>query len=61
MKLATFYISITIQNYTKPLTVLEMKFKVKVMQCQTFFKILLMSAVICKQKLLHENETLQYI
>ena len=51
MKL-TFFISRTKQIYEKTLTAPESKFKIKT---------LLTSAVICKQRLLHENEIVQYL
>ena len=55
MKLITFFISRTKQIYAKTLTVSESAFKMKVMSPWTLFELLLTSAVICKQRLLHEN------
>ena len=70
MKIATFFISKTIvyrnnlckivyaktkQIYTKTLTVPESSFEIKAM-LPLLLKILLPSAVICKQRFLHENE-----
>ena len=49
------FISRTKQNYTKPLTISERASKIKVILPSTLFRILPMSAVICKQKLLHET------
>ena len=71
MKIATFFISKTIvcrnnlckivyaktkQIYTKTLTVPESSFEIKAMLPWILLKILLPSAVICKQRFLHENE-----
>ena len=52
MKLATFFISKTIQNYTKSSTVSESPLKTNIMLPWAFLEILLVSAVICKQRLL---------
>ena len=51
MKLATFFISKTIQNYTKSSTVSESPLKTNMLPW-AFLGILLVSAVICKQRLL---------
>ena len=61
MKLTTFFISKTKQIYAKILTVLESTFKVKAMLPQILFEILLTSAIICKQRLSHENKIVQYL
>ena len=61
MKLATDFISKTKQIYTKALTLPERTFKIKTMLTWILFGILLMSAVICKQRFLHKNETVQYL
>ena len=58
MKL-TFYISRTKQIYAKTLTVSESKFKA--MSPSVLFEILLTSAVICKERILHKNEIVQYL
>ena len=49
MKLATFFISKTKQNYAEILTVPESTIKIKTMLPWILFKILLTSAIICKQ------------
>ena len=51
----------TKQIYVKSLTVLESAFQIKAMLPWIFFEILLTSAVICKQRFLHENEIVQYL
>ena len=56
MKLATFFISRTKQIYAKTLTVSESIFKIKEMLLWALLEIFLTSAVICKQRFLHENE-----
>ena len=56
MKLATFFILRTKQIYEKTLTAPESKFKIKTMPALALPEILLTSAVICKQRFLHENE-----
>ena len=55
MKL-TFFISKTKQIYAKILTALEIVFEIKAILPWIFLKILLTSAVIFKQRLLHKNE-----
>ena len=50
----------TKQIYTKTVTLPERTFKIKTMLPWILFWILLMSAVICKQRFLHKNETVQY-
>ena len=61
MKLTTSFISKTKQIYTKILTFSKSTFKIKKMLAWILFGILLTSAVICKQKFLHENEIVQYL
>ena len=61
MKLTTFFISRTKQIYAKTLTVSESEFKIKVMSPWPLFQLLLTSAVICKHRLLHESEIVQYL
>ena len=61
MKLTTFFISKTKQIYAKTLTIPESAFEIKTMLPWIIFEILLTSAVICKQRVLHENETVQYL
>ena len=61
MKLTTSFISKTKQIYTKILTFSKSTFKIKEMLDWILFGILLTSAVICKQKFLHENEIVQYL
>lgn len=60
MKVATFSISRTKQNYKKILTASESTLKINIMIVWTPFEILLISAVICKQKLLHKKEIVLY-
>ena len=59
MKLTTSFISKTKQIYTKILTFSKSTFKIKKMLAWILFGILFTSAVICKQKFLHENEIVQ--
>ena len=58
MKLTTFFISKTKQIYATTLTVPDIKFKIKRM---VLFEILLMLAVIWKQRFLHQREIMQYL
>ena len=58
MKLTTFFISKTKHIYGKTLTVPKTTFKIKAMLPWILFEILSTSAVICKQRFLHENEIL---
>ena len=60
MKLTKFFISKTKQIYVITLTVPESAFEIKVMLPWILSKVLVTSAVICKQRFLHENEILQY-
>ena len=60
MKL-TFFIPRTKQIYVKTLTVSEIAFKMTVITSWTLSKLLLTSATIFKQRLLHENEIVQYL
>ena len=60
MKLTTFFISKTKQIYTKTFTVPERAFEIKAMLPWILFKILFTSAFICKQRLLHVNDIVQY-
>ena len=61
MKLATFFISITRRIFTKVLGISESSIKIKVNSHWELFVILLTSAVICKQRILHGNEIVQYL
>ena len=61
MKLETFFISSTRLIFTKLLAVSESSIKIKVRFHLTLFEILFSLAVIYKQKLLHGNETVQYL
>ena len=61
MKLATFFISRTKQIYSKTLTVSESAFKMKATSPRILLELLLTSTVTCKQRLLHENEIVQYL
>ena len=61
MKLTTFFISRTKQIYAKTLTISENTFKIKTMSPWALLEILLTSAIICKQRFLHENEIVQYL
>ena len=60
MKL-TFFISRTKQIDVKAINISESTFKIEAISTWTLFEILLTSAVICKQRLLHENEIVQYL
>ena len=57
----TFFILRTRQIHTKPLFVSESTFKIKAISLLIFSSILLRSAVICKQRLFHKNEIVQYL
>ena len=57
----TFLILRTRQIHTKPLFVSESTFKIKAISLLIFSSILLRSAVICKQRLFHKNEIVQYL
>ena len=61
MKLATFFISSTRCIFEKLLAVPESSIKIKANLHLTLFVILLTSAVICKQRLLDDNEIVQYL
>ena len=61
MKLTTFFITRTRRILTKLLGVSESPIKIKIRSLGTLFVILLTSAVICKQSLLHENDIMQYL
>lgn len=60
MKVATFFISRTKQNYKTFLTASESTLKINIIIVWTPFEILVTSAVICKQKLLHKKEIVLY-
>ena len=61
MKPTTFFISKTKHIYAKTLTVPKTTFKIKAMLPWILFEIFPASAVICKQRFLHENEIVQYL
>ena len=61
MKLTTLFILRTKQIYAKTLTVSENAFKMKAMSSWTLFELLLTSVIICKGRLLHENDIVQYL
>ena len=61
MKLTIFSISRTKQIYVTTLTVSETTFKIKAISPRKLFEILLTYTVICKQKLLHGNNIVQYL
>ena len=61
MKLTIFFISRTKQICAKTLAVSESPFKLKTMWSWTLSEILFASAVICKQRLLSGNRTVQCI
>ena len=61
MKLTAFFISKTKHIHVKTLTVSESTFKIKTMLPWILFKILPTSAVVCKQRFLHENKIVQYL
>ena len=61
MTLAMFLISGTRHIFKKLLGVSESSIKIKIKSHQTLYVILLTSAVIFKQKLLHGNEIVQYL
>ena len=56
MKVTTFFLSRTKQNYTKPLNISLKKGNATL----NVSLILLMSGVTFKQRLLHKNEDMQY-
>ena len=58
MKLTKFFISKTKQIYAIALTVPESAFEIKAMLPWILSKVLVTSAVICKQRFSHENEIL---
>ena len=60
MKPAIFFVEKTKQIYAKTSTVTGNAFQIKAMSGWKLFGILVMSAVICKQRLLNKNETVQY-
>ena len=60
MELTTFFILRTRQIQTKPLFVSESTFKIKAISLLIFSAILLWSALICKQRLFHKNEIVQF-
>ena len=61
MKLATFFISSTRRIFKELLAVPESSIKMKAKLQLTLFVILFTSAVICKQRLLDDNEIVQYL
>ena len=61
MKLTMFFISKTEPIYATTLTVPYSTFKMKGILPRILFGILLTSAVIRKQRFLHENEIVQYL
>ena len=61
MKLASLFIWSTRRILTKLLAVSESSIKIKVRLHLILFRILLTSAGICKQRLLHGNEIVQYL
>ena len=61
MNIATFFISKSRRIFTKLLAVSERSIKMKNKLHGTLFVILLTSAVICKQRLFHGNEIVQYL
>ena len=62
-----FYVKLTFsttketKNETKPVDNSESKSNIKVRSRWTVFPILLMSAVTCVEKVVHGNETVQYL
>ena len=61
MKLATFFMSSTRRIFTKLLGVSKSSVKIKIRLRWTLIIILLTSAVICKERLLHRDEVVQYL
>ena len=61
MKLKTFFISSTRCIFTKLLGISESSIEIKVRSHRTLFVISFASAFICKQRLLHRNEIVQYL
>ena len=59
MQLKTFFISRTKHIYAKKFTVSKSTFKMNAKSTWTFFEILLTYAVICRHRLLHENDIVQ--
>ena len=57
----TFFLVRTIESYTKWMLDSKRTFKIKVRLPWTTFEILLTSAIICIQRVLHGNEVVQYI
>lgn len=53
MKLASFFLTKTNGNWTKPMSEIEVHFP------EIFLKFLLTSEVICKQRFLHGNDIMQ--
>ena len=61
MKISTFFLARTIKSLVKWILDSERTFKVKVRFHWTVFEILLTSAIICIQRVLHGNEIAQYL
>ena len=61
MKLTTFFISTAWQILTKLLAVYESPTKLKVRLHWALLLTLLISAVVCKQRLLYGNDIVQYL
>ena len=60
-KLTTFFNGKTKAIYLNPLIVYERKLKIRVTSPLAYFQIMLMSAVIYKQRLMHEKEIVQLL
>ena len=61
VKISTFFLARTIKSLVKWILDSERTFKVKVRFHWTVFEILLMSAIICIQRVWHGNEIVQYL
>ena len=61
MKLTTFFLARTIENWAKRMLDSERTFKIKVRSYWTVFEISLISAVICISRVLHGKEVVQYL
>ena len=61
MKIATLFLAKTIESYVKWMLDSEKTFKIKGRLPWTVLEILLTSAIICIEKVLHGNEIVQHL
>ena len=61
MKIATLFLAKTIESYVKWMLDSEKTFKINERLPWTVLEILLMSAIICIEKVLHGNEIVQHL